>query len=383
MNVVEKLDTVVIGAGVVGLAVARSLSMLGTGKRQVMILERGKYIGSETSSRNSEVVHAGLYYPKGSYKGRFCVEGRHLLYDYCAQKNIDHSKVGKLVVASTQDQLDTNLPLLLRQANENGVTDLKIISRHDAKAMETALECVGALWSPSTGLVDSHALMSHLLYDAENHDATLVLNAEVNGARIVSGTVELCVDGTWLSCRRLVNCAGLWAHEVASMIHNNHHWQPPKQYFAKGNYFRFRGKSPFRHLIYPVPDSRGGLGVHATVNMQGSLRFGPDVSWFPENAKLDELDYDVEEDNLVQFYNSIRKYWPQIPDDSLFADYCGIRPKLEHPSRGPVSYQDFLFCTEKNHGVHGLIHLFGIESPGLTSSLAIANYVAQELESAS
>jgi len=398
-------EVCIIGAGVVGLAVARALSSSSTGKqREVLLVDKGACVGSETSSRNSEVIHAGLYYPPQSLKARLCVQGKQQLYAYCRERHIPFQNCGKLVVATQESQVHNELETLQRQAFVNGVTDVRIVSPEDVKVMEPQVTCVGgALWSPSTGVIDSHSYMMSLLADAEDDgDTTLVLHTNVVGANINSGSdVPLQLqfeDGTWLSCDAVVNAAGLWAHRIAKLFHNasspsspqrHHVWQPPRQYFAKGTYFQLQGVQPmpFSHLIYPVPEP-GGLGVHATIDWAGqAVKFGPDVEWidFPDD---DEEEMDPSQLSLVpdpqrgvRFYEQVRKYWPHLPDDKLIPDFVGIRPKLNHPAtRTGLGFEDFRIVSEETHGIPGLVHLFGIESPGLTSSMAIGDYVANLLQ---
>ncbi|GAX26448.1 2-hydroxyglutarate dehydrogenase [Fistulifera solaris] len=289
-HTVYSVDTVVIGAGVIGLAVARSLAKSG---REVLILERNASIGQETSSRNSQVIHAGLYYPQRSFKAKFCVEGRRMLYQYCRERSVDVQQCGKLIVATSEASFRDKLVPLYHQALRNGVTDVKLLTdtAHIADLEPHLSHVVAALWSPSTGIVDSHHFLYSLLADAEAHGATLALQSAVEDSRITNG-VELQVGGMWIACRNVVNAAGLWAHQVASLLHQNHPWQPPKQYYCKGNYFRLQGQiSPFSRLVYPLPDERGGLGVHATLDLAGMVRFGPDVEWLHENIQPDEIDY--------------------------------------------------------------------------------------------
>lgn len=401
----SKVDTVIIGAGVIGLAVARAIRLMGGGK-EVLLLDRASYIGSETSSRNSEVIHGGFYYPTNSYKAKFCVEGRQQLYDYCTSRNIYTNRCGKLVVAIDTKQRDTVLRDLYNKAHQNGVSDVQLLSAADVKLMEPSVVANGgALWSPSTGIVDSHAFMQSLLADAENNDTndsstTLSLRSNVEDAKIETNTneIQLCVDGMWLSCTNVVNCAGLWANHIASMMHNNNQhnsnnihsknamWKPPPIYFAKGSYFRLQQQTaPFTHLIYPVPVD-GGLGIHATIDSTGRVKFGPDVEWISTDVTTaDSIPMEPSMDRAPLFYDAIRTYWPELQDGTLVPDYCGIRPKLSHPSLygngtdGTIPFQDFSIVGPQTHGIPGLVHLFGIESPGLTSSMAIADYVAELL----
>lgn len=374
MSTVEKVETLVIGAGVIGLAVSRALSLAG---HEVLLVDRASRIGSETSSRNSEVIHAGLYYPKHSLKARFCVRGRELLYEFCDRTSVRYQKIGKLVVATNADQVKI-LPELQSKALNNGVNDVKILSTQEVKSMEPNVNSYGALWSPSTGILDTHEFMLSLLAEAEENGTTLALKSTIEGARIDDEqTVNLLIDGTWLACRNVVNCAGLWADRIASYIHAKHYWRPPKQYYCKGNYYRLQGKTPFSHLIYPVPDPNGGLGIHATIDLAGQMKFGPDVNWLPIETDPDKLDNACDSSRFDSFYESIRQYWPDLPDNALVPDYSGTRPKLSHPDlEGPRPlFMDYVIAGPQQHGIAGLVHLFGIESPGLTSSMAIAEYV--------
>lgn len=387
----EKVGPVVIGAGVVGLAVARALScaMRGRGDDEVLILDRNAHFGMETSARNSEVIHGGLYYPTNSYKARFCVQGRERLYQYCHEHQVDCDKLGKLVVATQPEHVDTTLRELHEQAQANGYTSTRMLSADDVQAMEPEVKSYGALWSPETGIVDSHGLMTSLLAEAEENGAVLAVQSNLQDANInTDGDIQLCVDGTWIASNCVVNCAGLSADHVARMMHNKsrsssleNDWTPPRQYFCRGNYFGLTGvPSPFSHLIYPVPDRRGGLGVHATLDQSRQVRFGPDVEWVDADVtEPEELDYSPNVDRTDAFYASIRQYWPDLPPDALQPDYVGVRPKLSHPTlhNDNMPFQDFAIAGPTQHGVTGLVHLFGMESPGLTGCLAIADHVAE------
>ena len=360
----DKVDCVVIGAGVIGLAVARALALSG---REVLILESEDKIGTGISSRNSEVVHAGMHYPTGSLKARLCVEGNILLHNYCHAKNVSLQRCGKLIVATQESQIPT-LKLIQSRGLANGIKKLHWLDRETAIAMEPELECVAALHSPETSIVDSHALMKALLQDAEAHGATLVLRNPVTRARRNPVGLELKVgeaDSTWIAAEHVYNCAGLGATQVASGIEGFPPSALPPLYLAKGNYYALSGKAPFSHLIYPVPEA-AGLGVHLTLDLGGQARFGPDVEW------VDHLDYTVDIGRADAFYAEIRRYWPRLSDRALQPAYAGIRPKLQGP--GDPAH-DFLIQQSDTHGVPGLVNLFGIESPGLTASLAIANLV--------
>ncbi len=359
-------ECVVIGAGVVGLAIAAELAKSG---REVLILEREASFGTITSARNSEVIHAGIYYPADSLKARFCVKGKQQLYSYCEERHIAHHRTGKLIVATTDAQVE-QLASIEARARANGVSDIQRISAADAKAMEPELMCKAALYSTSTGIIDSHALMVSLLGDAQNNGAVLACSAPVEQISMLprSGGYALSVGGEepmQLSCNCLINAAGHEACALAYSLTALAEIFRPKPYLLKGNYFRLNGKAPFSRLIYPVPEP-GGLGVHITLDLGGQARFGPDVE--PVNSE----DYAVDPVRSEQFYSAIRRYWPQLPEGALAPDYAGIRPKIEW---GGEPYNDFLIQSPSDHGLAGFINLFGIESPGLTSCLAIAEHV--------
>jgi L-2-hydroxyglutarate oxidase LhgO len=363
---VEKLDAVVIGAGVVGLAVARALAMAG---REVVILEAEDAIGTHTSARNSEVIHAGIYYPKGSLKARTCVEGKTLLYEYCVSHGVPHKRSGKLIVAADESQLG-ELRLIQQKAHANGVTDVVCMTRAQAEALEPELSCVAALYSPSTGIIDSHSLMLAYLGDAEAHGAMLALKSPLQRVFVLGGGVELHVEGSDpIQSAILVNCAGLSAPTVARKVHGYPENLAPREFYAKGNYYSLARRSPFSRLVYPVPEP-GGLGVHVTLDLAGQARFGPDVEW------VERIGYDVDPRRAERFYAAIRRYWPGLPDGALLPGYAGIRPKTAGPGE-PAP--DFHIQGPREHGVPGLVHLFGIESPGLTASLSLAALVLKEL----
>jgi L-2-hydroxyglutarate oxidase LhgO len=362
----EQLDCVVAGAGVVGLAVARALALAG---REVVVLDAAEGIGTETSSRNSEVIHAGIYYPAGSLMARFCVAGRRALYAYCAEKGIPHANCGKLIVATSADE-DSRLSDIQRRAAINGVDDMRVLTRDEATALEPNLTCTSALLSPSTGIIDSHSYMVALQGDAENAGAVMVFHSPVLRGRAVREGVEIDVGGAdpiTLRCRLLVNSAGLHAPALAARIEGMPASRVPTAYYAKGNYFTLTGRSPFTRLIYPVPVP-GGLGVHLTIDLGGQARFGPDVEW------IDAIDYTVDPHRSDSFYTAIRRYWPDLKDGAIQPGYAGIRPKIV-PKGAPG--QDFVVQGPQTHGLSGLINLFGIESPGLTASLAIADHVVE------
>jgi L-2-hydroxyglutarate oxidase LhgO len=364
---VDQIDCVVIGAGVVGLAVARALALKG---REVMVLESENGIGTGTSSRNSEVIHAGIYYPQGSLKAQLCVRGRVLLYAYCAERGVGHSRCGKLIVATSAAQL-AQLEGIRAKAAANGVGDLVLLSREEAVAMEPNLSCVAALHSPGTGIVDSHALMLALQGDLENAGGMVVLNSPLlHAVCSPDGILLIAVDGSRLLARTVVNAAGLLAPHLASRFEGLAAQHVPRAYFAKGNYFTLSGRSPFGRLIYPVPEV-AGLGVHLTIDLGGQAKFGPDVQWVDSP---DDLVVDAKRGEA--FYAEVRKYWPGLPDGALIPGYSGIRPKVNGPGE-PAA--DFIIQGPAVHGVAGLVNLFGIESPGLTSSLAIGQRVAQLL----
>ena len=364
----ESVDVVVIGAGVVGLAVARSLALAG---REVMVLEREAAIGTGTSSRNSEVIHAGIYYPQGSLKARLCVRGRALLYTYCAERGIAHRRCGKLIVANTASQMQ-GLPGILARAKANGVPDLKPLTRAEARALEPQLECLAALHSPSTGIVDSHGLMLALQGDLEHAAGLVACHSGVERLRATEAGVEVLMqDGTTLLARAVVNAAGLQACELAQNTLGLDPAHVPRAWYAKGSYFTLSGRSPFGQLIYPAPDPAAhlaGLGVHLTIDLGGQAKFGPDVQWTD-----DPDDLSVNPASADGFYAAVRQYWPGLPDAALVPGYAGMRPKISGPHEAAA---DFRIDGPAVHGVPGLVNLLGIESPGLTSCLAIAEHVA-------
>ncbi|MGG5820212.1 NAD(P)/FAD-dependent oxidoreductase [Falsiroseomonas sp. HW251] len=357
------MDAVVVGAGVVGLAIARALALTG---REVLVLDAAEGIGTETSSRNSEVIHAGIYYPQGSLMARSCVTGKQLLYAYCAERGVPHRNCGKLIVATDEEEAG-RLEGIRRRAALNGV-ELRLLTRAEALAMEPELHCTAALHSPSTGIVDSHAFMLALQGDAENAGAIFAFHAPVERGRVTNSGIEIEVGGAEpmaLRARLVVNSAGLHAPRLARAIRGMPEAQVPPTHYAKGNYFTLTGRSPFSRLIYPVPVP-GGLGTHLTIDLAGQARFGPDVEW------IDRIDYAVDPRRGDSFYAAIRRYWPELPDGALAPGYSGIRPKTV-PKGAPA--QDFVVQGPATHGVPGLVNLFGIESPGLTASLALAEEV--------
>jgi L-2-hydroxyglutarate oxidase LhgO len=360
----EGIDVVVIGAGAVGLAVARAFALAG---REVVVLESEGAIGTGTSSRNSEVIHAGIYYPPGSLKASLCVAGRKALYGYLAARGIAHRRCGKLIVATDAGQI-AGLEKLHAQARANGVTDLRLLGAREARALEPELACVAALESPSTGIIDSHGFMLGLRGEAEERGAAIAFRSPLLRGRVRDQGIELDVGGAEpmrLLARAVVNSAGFLAQRVARSIDGIPAERIPPSYYCKGNYFSLSGRSPFKRLVYPAPES-AGLGVHLTLDLAGQARFGPDVEW------VDRIDYDVDPGRSQVFYDAIRRYWPGLKDGSLQPAYCGIRPKMQ--PKGEAS-RDFLIEGPESHGVAGLVNLFGIESPGLTASLAIADHV--------
>jgi L-2-hydroxyglutarate oxidase LhgO len=365
----DRVECVVIGAGVIGLAVARRLAQAG---REVVVLEAAEGIGTVTSSRNSEVIHAGIYYKAGSLMARMCVAGKKALYAYCADHGIPHRNCGKLIVATTPKETE-KLQSIRAHAEANGVGDMQTLTGEAARALEPALNCDAALLSPSTGIIDSHAYMLSLRGDAEAAGAAFAFHTPLLRAKAAGGKFELDAGGETpmtLECRLLINAAGLDAPATARRIEGMPLDLIPRAYLAKGNYFSCSAKAPFSRLIYPVPEP-GGLGVHLTLDMAGQARFGPDVEW------VDHIDYAVDPVRAERFYPAIRKYWPALPDGALMPSYSGMRPKIVPPA---VASQDFLIQGPEGHGVDGLINLFGIESPGLTSSLAIADHVGELTE---
>lgn len=390
----ETADAVVIGSGVVGIAVARELATrVG---REVLVIESAPTFGTGSSSRNSEVIHAGVYYPRNSLKARFCVRGRRLLYDYCRQHDIPHKQIGKLIVATRPSEIP-NLSELMTRGTQNGVEGLRMIDGEEAMRLEPELHCTKALLSPLSGIIDTHSLMLSLLGEAENYGAIFSYNTSVIGGECEGGRLQLHVSDTealrnWdgksplkpdliLSPRLVVNSAGLSALALCKRFRGLDNGVVPRAYFARGCYFTLSNvkSSPFHHLIYPIPED-GGLGVHVTLDLNGQVKFGPDVEWIDGvddvSSFLNMFDYSVAGDRANRFYPEIRKYYPRLRDGSLEAGYAGIRPKLSGAMQGP---SDFMLQGEEIHGVPGLVNLFGIESPGLTASMAIAEHVAANI----
>ncbi|WP_426415703.1 NAD(P)/FAD-dependent oxidoreductase [Aestuariirhabdus sp. LZHN29] len=368
----ERVELAIIGGGVVGLAAARAMAQAG---RETFILEQHQQIGFETSSRNSEVIHAGIYYPTGSLKAQLCVRGKTLLYDYCAQQQIPHQRCGKLIVACEADE-EPQLAEIEQRARANGVADLKRLDASAIHALEPELNACSALWSPSTGIVDSHALMQSCQFDAERQGAMLLLDTQVvslarDGSDFIIGAITAGEEYEF-ACSQLVNCGGLHAQALASMLEGYDLNLIPPLHYCKGHYFSLSGARPFSHLIYPVPErNTTGLGVHATLTLDGQVRFGPDTLY------IDSIDYGVPADLADSYYRTIRRYYPALADGSLQADYAGIRPKLQGPDD---PFTDFCLQGTDVHGIPGLVHAFGIESPGLTASLAIAEQIAAMLK---
>ncbi|ACK52659.1 FAD dependent oxidoreductase [Methylocella silvestris BL2] len=365
----ETVDCVVIGAGAVGLAIARALAMRG---REVIVVESARGIGTGNSSRNSEVIHAGIYYPPGSLMAKFCVAGRQALYAYCRSQGIAFETCGKLIVATNEAEAGS-LGAIQKRAALNGV-ELTYLASHEARRLNPELACVGALFSPLTGILDSHGFMLALQAEMEAHGGVLALESPALGGRLRDEGIELEIGGAdpmRLNCRSVVNSAGLGASALARRLEGLDAAHVPETYLAKGNYFSLSGQRPqFAQLIYPVP-APGGLGVHLTFDLAHQMRFGPDVEWIEQES------YTVDPDRARGFYEAIRRYWPGLQDGALQPAYCGVRPKLA-PEGAPA--QDFRISGPREHGVRGLVNLFGVESPGLTAALAIADHVVRLID---
>ncbi|XP_021749144.1 L-2-hydroxyglutarate dehydrogenase, mitochondrial-like isoform X1 [Chenopodium quinoa] len=389
----EKVDCVVIGAGIVGIAIARELAFKG---REVLVIDSGPTFGTVTSSRNSEVIHAGIYYPPNSLKAKFCVKGRDMVYKYCSEHDVPHKQIGKLIVATRESEVSKLNELLVR-GSENGVNGLRLMEASESMKMEPELQCAKALFSPVSGIVDTHSLMLSLVGEAENYGAIFSYNTAVLGGNIKANQVELFVTGSqhldnWNEGDRLqaelrllpevvINSAGLAAVPLAKRLMGLDSSYIPTAYYACGHYFslsKTKG-SPFRHLIYPIPED-GGLGVHVTLDLEGQVKFGPDVEWISGVSDIasfsNRFDYSVHPDRSEFFYPEIRKYYPLLKAGSLEPGYAGIRPKLSGPGMTP---SDFVIQGQDVHGVPGLVNLFGIESPGVTASMAIADYVTSRV----
>jgi L-2-hydroxyglutarate oxidase LhgO len=363
----DAIDVVVIGGGVVGLAVARALAMRGM---ETLVLEQHARPGQETSSRNSGVIHSGIYYPTGSLKARLCVRGRELLYQFCNLRGIAHNRCGKIIVAG--ERQGDALRALHQRAVANGVSDLIWLDAAQVSELEPEVRCAAALSSPATGIIDVHELMMTLLADLESAGGSLVLQSRLQAARSVDAGIVIEVDdgaSSELHCRWLVNSAGLAAVDLLSRIHGYPRQRLRQSWYAKGNYFACHGVRPFKRLVYPMPNS-AGLGIHATLDLDGTTRFGPDVEW------VEQPNYQVSASRAEVFYAAIREYWPGLPDGSLQPAYAGVRPKLVGPESTAA---DFEIESPSVHGVPGLINLLGIESPGLTSSMAIAEHVVEQV----
>jgi L-2-hydroxyglutarate oxidase LhgO len=384
----NQVDVVVVGAGVVGLAVARALALAG---REVMVIEKEAAIGQGVSSRNSEVVHGGLYYPTGSLKAKLCVRGKEMLYDYCAERGLPIQSCGKLIVATDASQLD-KLSQIEAQAAANGVP-VERLTREQARTLEPQLECIAALHSPTTGIVSSHDLMTSLQGDLENaggmvalateveHISFLDQNSSIAGVLSARSAIEKGASSdhqaerTEIGFQLLINAAGLYAPQLAHRMKGLAASHIPQAHYAKGSYYALSGKAPFKRLIYPVPEA-GGLGVHLTIDLGGQAKFGPDVQWLDDVTDPDQIDYSVDPRRSDAFYAEVRKYWPLLQDGQLMPSYSGVRPKIVGADQNAA---DFLIQGQEIHGIQGLINLFGVESPGLTSSMAIGEHIASML----
>ena len=370
---VEQVDAVVIGAGVVGLAVARAIALelsKHTDSPSIYVLEQADSIGTQTSSRNSEVIHAGIYYPFNSLKAQLCVKGRELLYSYLQQRHVPHKRLGKLIVAVNAEQ-DQMLAGIKQRAEKNGVMDLGFLTQQEARSLEPELSCTSALLSPSTGILDSHSYMLSLQGDFENAGGAVVFQTEVVSAVCSADNISLRTQsGDTIDSKRVVNCSGVNAPLLAKTFEGALEGSIPGAFYCKGNYFLLQGRSPFKRLIYPVPEA-AGLGVHLTLDLGGQVKFGPDVEWVS-----DPTDLTVNPKRGELFYGAVRTYWPALPNNALIPGYAGIRPKInsEHEKS-----EDFKILDVQDHNIPGLIHLLGIESPGITSSLAIADEVVKRL----
>jgi L-2-hydroxyglutarate oxidase LhgO len=370
----NEVDCIVVGAGVIGLAVARAVARSG---REVIVIERERRIGMHSSSRNSEVIHAGIHYPPGSLKARLCVQGRDALYRYCEIHGIGHRRCGKFTVAGNEAQI-AELEKLEANARASGVLDLQWLTREEAMRLEPELECAAALHSPSTGIIDSHSLLTCLLGDAESYGANVAFDTRATALHHTDRGIEVCVDGHGapvVRARWLINCAGLSAAEVAASLPELPREHIPRLHYAKGSYFSLPGRAPFSRLIYPAPSPTGHLGIHLTLDLAGGARFGPDMQWLETLGE--PPDYAVEASRAPRFAEAVREYWPEVPAARLVPAYAGVRPKLSAPGE-PA--RDFLISGPADHGVAGLVNLFGIESPGLTAALALGDEVAARLE---
>lgn len=369
-----EVETVIVGAGVIGLAIGAEIARRGG---QAFILEADKTIGSGISSRNSEVIHSGIYYPEASLKRQFCVEGRQLLYAYCDRHNIAYRKCGKLVVATNNREI-AKIEAIARQAERNGVEGVQLIDGKKAQELEPALVAVAALHVLETGIIDSHAYMSSLLGEVESAGGAVLLRHRVTAGHCVAGSFEINVQtpsgALLVKTRHLIIAGGLWSHDIAAQLDGYAPLSVPSLTLAKGSYFSYSGPPTFKRLIYPAPVD-GGLGTHLTLDLGGRMRFGPDVEWLQTNHP-EQINFNVDPARVFSFYESIRRYWPGLPDATLIPDYSGVRPKLSRRGETPA---DFLPHGPKDHGLAGLVVLYGIESPGLTSSPAIARHVVELL----
>jgi len=375
----ERVDCVVVGAGVIGLAVAREMALQG---RDTILLERENAFGTVSSARNSEVIHAGIYYPKDSLKAKLCVEGNRLLYEYCRSHQVATQAYGKLIVAADESQVH-DLNAILFKAQNNSVPGIKLMSGDEAIRLEPQLKCVAAILSATTGVVDSHGFMLSLLGGFEDAGGMVAYQSPLISAKPIGANAEHGfeleiggADAMRIETKLLINCAGMSAPAVANQIQGLSKELIPQAYFAKGNYFSLAGKSPFAHLIYPIPEP-GGLGVHLTLDMGGQAKFGPDVEWLDIDRE-EQIDYTVNPKRGEGFYEAVRRYWPGLKDGALQPDYSGVRAKIV-PSTAPAG--DFCFNGPETHGLHGLYNLYGFESPGLTSSLAIAMHLEGQIKS--
>lgn len=366
----DQIECVIIGAGVVGLSIARALALEG---RDVLIIEKEDAFGLHTSSRNSEVIHAGIYYPKNSLKAQLCVKGKELLYEYCEVRSIPHKRIGKLIVATEDFEIE-KVKQYIAKARDNGVDDLAWLSQSEVRELEPEVSSVGGVFSPSTGIIDSHNYMLNLLGDAENAGAVVVYQTSIALIKAKEDGFIVKTEGLnahEIKAEIVVNAAGLHACDVAKTIADLDENLIPQPFYAKAHYYSLSGRNPFKHLVYPVA-RKASLGVHVTVDMGGAARFGPDLDW------IDGVDYSFDNSREELFFDAIRRYWPSLNRDQLQPGYTGIRPKISGPYE-PAA--DFLIQSQKDHRMKGLINLFGIESPGLTSSLALAEMVSQLIES--
>ena len=365
----ECIDCIVIGAGVIGLACARRLALTG---RETIVLEQHDTFGTETSSRNSEVIHAGIYYPRSFLKTSLCVTGKHALYSFCREREIAHKKMGKIIVASDDKEKDI-LNKYYDQAKRNGVRDLEFLNCMEISKLEPEIIGKCALFSPSSGIIDSHEYMQYLLADLQHNNGMAIYRSRVQSIGFYNDKFQLEIDGEEqykIECKELVNSAGLYAWDIAKLISKSKSLYIPPRYYAKGHYFSLIGKSPFSHLIYPLPNS-GGLGTHVTIDMGGQAKFGPDFHW------VDKIDYRFDDSIKPGFIKEIRKYYPDIDKREIQPSYTGVRAKVTGPGDGQG---DFIIQTPADHGLTGLVNLYGIDSPGLTASLSIADKVLDGIQ---